>query len=145
MVDHQLFCDEYPHIQWLLPYLTPSQPRSLSRHSYRYFVFFVHRKTIFLLFPSHMQHGPQSVVQCDWENIRIVWPHFSWIYRYLSIDLCFSITIYPSCYLSTCLKRRHTILIFSKSQCTFFFSFEATSYLFPFRWEIFSWSSLCIG
>ena len=44
--------------------------------------------------------------------------------RYLSIDLYFLITIYPSCYLSTCLKCRHTILIFSKSHCTFFFQFR---------------------
>ena len=57
-------------------------------------------------------------LQCDCENITILWRHFSWINRYLSINLYFLISIYPLFYLSVCLKCRHTIVMFSQSHCT---------------------------
>ena len=60
-----------------------------------------------------------SFVQCDGENIEtIVWRHFSCTDRYLSIDLYFLISIYPSFYLSICLKCCHSIAMFSQSHCT---------------------------
>ena len=53
------------------------------------------------------------VIHCDCENIRIVWLQI----RYLSIDLYFLITIYPSfIHVHICLNCRH-ILMFSQSHC----------------------------
>ena len=53
------------------------------------------------------------VIHCDCENIRIVWLQI----RYLSIELYFLITIYPSfIHVHICLNCRH-ILMFSQSHC----------------------------
>ena len=59
-----------------------------------------------LRLPDLPPSGPAAYIQCDCENITIVWRYFNCIDRYLFIGLYFLIYFYPSFYLSIYLKFR---------------------------------------
>ena len=102
-----------PVMHWWVE-LSQATTSALARPSwFRYNNRYQHQTTgcfkiiVFLFFYVKYSKGKKTL-QC-------VWRHFSWIDRYLSIDLC---VIYPFFYLSICLKCRHTIAIFSDPYCT---------------------------
>ena len=70
------------------------------------------------------------------KTLQYVRRHYSWKDRYLliSIDLYFFISIYPSFYLSICLKCHHNIAMFSQSYCLI----STLSRLLQVLWRCFS-------